>query len=405
MTRFILRRVVSGLVTLLLFVTLLFFLINLVVPGDFVTSLGPMTADQAAAAREQLGLDRPLHQQFFDWLASIATFDLGMSFTREPVWDVISDALAPTLVVLGLGLLVAFVLGGWLGRTAGHTESPLISGPLTIIGIVCLTVFPPALAVALEQGFQRIHSWRGLGELAELDQDLWVAESVVTVPGVLWRIAAVVGVTVLALWVGETLVWRLAGRRVPRWVFLIAMVALPLLFWWQMGLADHVIDLAGSLSLLIVAVVILTFGEVLLVTKAAMDDVMMEDYIMVARAKGLSERQVRDRHAGRTALLPVLSRFTVAIPYFLTGLVILEVVFAGTQSSGGLPIVGILQRFAAPAGLGTVLFEAVSVQNTPVIAGALVVVGVLTVTLRIALDVAQAALDPRIRLDGDTGIV
>jgi peptide/nickel transport system permease protein len=188
-------------------------------------------------------------------------------------------------------------------------------------------------------------------------------------------------------------------------VFLMAMVALPLLVWWQMGLADHVIDLAGSLSLLIVAVVLLTFGEVLLVTKAAMDDVMMEDYIMVARAKGLSERQVRDRHAGRTALLPVLSRFTVAIPYFLTGLVILEVVFAGTQGSVGLPIVGILQRFAAPAGLGTVLFEAVSVQNTPVIAGALLVVGVLTVTLRIALDVVQAVLDPRVRLDGDGGIV
>jgi peptide/nickel transport system permease protein len=114
---------------------------------------------------------------------------------------------------------------------------------------------------------------------------------------------------------------------------------------------------------------------------------------------------VRDRHAGRTALLPVLSRFTVAIPYFLTGLVILEVVFAGTQGSVGLPIVGILQRFAAPAGLGTVLFEAVSVQNTPVIAGALLVVGVLTVTLRIALDVVQAVLDPRVRLDGDGGIV
>jgi len=405
MTGFILRRVAWGLVTLLLFVTLLFFLINIVVPGDFVTSLGPMTADQAAAARDQLGLGRPLHHQFFDWMASIATFDLGMSFTQEPVWHIIRDALAPTLVVLGIGLLVAFVLGGWLGRTAGSTQSPLISGPLTIVGIVCLTVFPPALAVALEQGFQRVHSWRGLGELAELDQGLWVDGSEITVPGVLWRIAAVVGVTVLVLWLAETLVWRLTRRRIPRGVFLMAMVALPLLVWWQMGLADHAIDLAGSLSLLIVAVVLLTFGEVLLVTKAAMDDVMMEDYIMVARAKGLSERQVRDRHAGRTALLPVLSRFTVAIPYFLTGLVILEVVFAGTQGSVGLPIVGILQRFAAPAGLGTVLFEAVSVQNTPVIAGALLVVGVLTVTLRIALDVVQAVLDPRIRLDGDGGIV
>jgi peptide/nickel transport system permease protein len=128
-----------------------------------------------------------------------------------------------------------------------------------------------------------------------------------------------------------------------------------------------------------------------------MDDVMLEDYVMVARAKGLSERQVRDRHAARAALLPVLSRFTVAIPYFLTGLVILEVVFGGSQEVGGLAITGTLMRFSAPAGLGTLLFDALADQDTILLVGALLVVGVLTLLLRIVLDVAHAALDPRIR--------
>jgi peptide/nickel transport system permease protein len=128
-----------------------------------------------------------------------------------------------------------------------------------------------------------------------------------------------------------------------------------------------------------------------------MDDVMMEDYVMVARAKGLPERQVRDRHAARAALLPVLSRFTVAIPYFLTGLVILEVVFGQSQQSGALPITPTLMRFSAPAGLGTVLFDALSSQDTPLLLGALLVVGVLTLSIRIVLDVIHAALDPRIR--------
>jgi peptide/nickel transport system permease protein len=402
MARYVVARFGSGLLTLLFFVTLLFFLINVAVPGDFVTSLGPMTADQAAAAREQLGLDRSLPEQFFDWLGSVVTLDLGRSFSGDPVWDVIRDAMAPTMVVLGLGLLVAFTLGGWLGRTAGFSGSPWLSAPVTLVAIVCVTVFPPALAVALEQGYQRVGGWRGLGELAELDAMMWGASAppFLSVTQVLWRMALVVAITAVALWALEGLVWRFARRRTPRWVFLIAMLAIPVLVWGRMGLVGHVVDLAGVLSLLILAVVVLTFGEVMLVTRAAMDDVMMEDYIMVARAKGLPERQVRDRHAARTALLPVLSRFTVAIPYFLTGLVILEVVFAGTQQSVGLPITGVLQRFAAPAGLGTVLFDAVSAQNTPVIAGALLVVGVLTVMLRTVLDVVHAALDPRIRLVG-----
>jgi len=393
---YIVNRVLSGILTLFLFVTLLFFLASAVIPGDFVTSLGIMPADAAAALRAELGLDQPLYAQYFTWLRSIFTLSLGDSFGGGPVWDVVRDAMAPTLVVLGIGLLVAFILGGWLGRTAGYREGSFFSGATTIVAIVCLTVFPPALAVAMEQGIQEYAGWFGLGTVAELDETAWVGGEM-TVPGVLWRTFLVFAVTALVLWLVETLVWRLGRRRVPRSAFLISMLAIPLLIWSRMGIADLVFDLAGAMSLLIVAVVFLTFGEILLVTKAAMDDVMMEDYVMVARAKGLPERQVRDRHAARAALLPVLSRFTVAIPYFLTGLVILEVVFGQSQQSGGLPIAPTLMRFSAPAGLGTLLFDALSSQDTPLLLGALLVVGVLTLSIRIVLDVIHAALDPRIR--------
>ena len=104
--------------------------------------------------------------------------------------------------------------------------------------------------------------------------------------------------------------------------------------WWQMGLSRHVLDITGTLTLLLVGVVLLTFGDVMLVTRAAMDDSMLEDYVMVARAKGLPEKEVRDRHAARTALLPVLSRFAVSVPYFLTGLIILEESWTDGSGSG-----------------------------------------------------------------------
>ncbi len=396
MARYVLHRLISGLFTLFLFVTLLFFLANVLIPGDYVTSLGPMTAEQAGAVREQLGLDRPLYAQYFDWLGSLVSLDLGESFARGPVWDALRDSMAPTMVVLGVGLLVAFVLGGWLGRTAGFGESSLFSGSVTLVAIACLTVFPPALAVAMEQGILRNAGWSELGAVGTIDDELWIG-SELSVSQVLWRVFFVFVITAVVLWMIEALVWRLTSRRVPRWAFLIAMILVPLGAWSLMGLTARVLDLAGVMSLLIAAVVILTFGEVLLITKAAMDDVMLEDYVMVARAKGLSERQVRDRHAARVALLPVLSRFTVAIPYFLTGLVILEVVFGGSQEVGGLAITGTLMRFSAPAGLGTLLFEALADQDIIMLVGALLFVGVLTLLLRIVLDVVHVALDPRIR--------
>ncbi|HET9259595.1 MAG TPA: ABC transporter permease [Acidimicrobiia bacterium] len=399
MARYILNRVLSGLLTLFLFVTLLFFLASAVIPGDFVTSLGIMPAEEAEALRAELGLDQPLISQYFTWLRSIFTLSLGDSFGGGPVWDLVRDSMASTLLVLGIGLLIAFILGGWLGRTAGHRRGSLLTGSATIVAIVCLTIFPPALAVAMEQGIQGSAGWFTLGTIAELDESLWL-DGEVTVAGVLWRAFFVFLITAGTLWLVKTLTWWLTRRRIPRWVFLILMVVIPLLVWSQMGIADNVIDLTGTMGLLIFAVVLLTFGEVLLITKAAMDDVMLEDYVMVARAKGLPERVVRDHHAARAALLPVLSRFTVAIPYFLTGLVILEVVFGQSHQSTGLPISPTLMRFSAPAGLGTVLFDGLASQDTPLLLGALLIVGVLTLLIRIVLDVVHVALDPRIRIAG-----
>ncbi len=394
MAGYIARRLVSGLFTLFLFMTLLFFAMNALLPGDYVSSLGPMTADAAEAARESLGLDRPLYAQYFDWLGSVLTLDLGMSFTGLSVWETIRLSIAPTLVVLTVGLGMAFLVGGWLGRVSGFTGSSFKAGSLTFVAILCLTLFPPALAVAMEQGVKNVAGWRGLGEFGTLNFE---AFGEMSPADVLWRVFFVFVVTAVLLWLIESLVFRMTRKRTPRWVFLVAMIGIPLLVWSQLGIAGAVIDLAGAMSLLIAAVLLLTFGEVLLVTRAAMDDVMMEDYVMVARAKGLPERQVRDRHAARTALLPVLSRFTVAIPYFLTGLVILEVVFGGAQAGAGLQIVGTLERVRAPVGLGSLLFGALSTQNSPLLIGALLVVGVLTLLIRIVLDVVHAALDPRIR--------
>lgn len=393
MTRYVVNRVLSGLFTLFLFVTLLFFLVNLVVPGDFVSQF-ILTAEDAAAMRESLGLDRPLWARYLSWLRALVGLNLGTSLTGDSVWALIVRALPSTLLVLAIGLGLAFALGGWLGRFSGYRGRSVVSGSITFIAVVFLTAFPPALAFAMEHVVRVSLGYAGQREFGILNEARWRDPGLST-SEVMWKMVLVLAATLAAVWAVEAAIRRLARRRVPQWPLLAVMVAVPYLVWRAMGLDAHVLDLSGTMVLMVLGVLLLTFGDVLLVTRAAMDDVMLEDYVMAARARGLPQRRVRDVHAARPALLPVLSRFTVSIPYFLTGLVILEAVFAGVGAGSGF--LGVLEQIHGPPGLGTLIFNAVRTQNTPVIVGSMVVVGVLTLLLRIALDVTHAALDPRIR--------
>lgn len=399
MTGYVAKRLASGLLTLFLFVSLLFFIINIVIPGDW-TSQFINSMEGRLEMQEQLGLDRPLWEQYLAWITGVFTLNLGDSFGRGSVTEALVEALPSTLLVLGVGLGLAFVLGGWMGRVAAYDGRSYLSTPITFVAVVFLTMFPPALAVLMERGLIGVFGFTGLGSLG-LEDHVWDWMAIhlgeALSPGqVIWRMVAVLSVTLVVLTVLDLAVRKLAHRRIPRWLFLVLMVVVPLLVWRQMGIDDLVFNVAASSSLLLTGVVLLTFGDVLLVTRAAMDDVMLEDYVMVARAKGLPEKEVRDKHAARTALLPVLSRFTVSIPYFLTGLVILEAVF----TSAGVAGVGLLQRARPPSGLGFLIFDAVADQDIPLIMGSLLVVGMLTLVLRIVLDVLHAGLDPRIRFGG-----
>ncbi len=395
MTSYVLRRLGSGVVTLLLFATALFFLANLVLPGDFVTSLGPLTGEAAAARRTELGLDRPLVVQYFDWIGGVVRGDLGDSFEGGSVFGNLVDSMASTMLVLTIGLGIAILVGFTLGRYSGFKGRSFSTSLLTVAAILCLTVFPPALGVFMEKGVISAVRWKGLGELAHLSEAVWAGTNL-SLNQVIWRMIVVAIATAVLLWLANRVLWRLAAKRMPAWLVFVLMAVIPIATWTVLGLRGRVFDTLGVFSLLLIAVVILTYGEVLLVARAAMDDVMMEDYVAVARAKGLPDPVVRDRHAARTALLPVLSRLTVAIPYFLTGLVILEIIFAGTQRSGGVAVTGVVRRFVSPPGLGTELFDALSTQDSPMLLGGLLAVGVLTLLVRIVLDVLQALLDPRV---------
>lgn len=394
MAGYTLRRLGTGLVTLFLYVSLLFFLVSAILPGDW-TSQFILSAEARAALQEQVGLDRSIWAQYFDWVKGALTLDLGTSFSGPSVWEMISSSLPSTLFVLLMGLVAAFVLGGWIGRATAYTDNAVASGVITFISVVFLAAFPPAVAFALERGGRNLLSYDTYSRIVGYDDEIWNLSDM-SPPQVMWRMFFVVALVMVLVWVLGQVARRFGRLRIPGWASAVAMLGVTLLAWNRMGLSGRAFDITLGLSALIVGVVILTFGEVILVTRAAMEDSLHEDYVMVARAKGLPDRRVRDHHAARTALLPVLSRFVVSVPYFFTGLVILESVFAGTGSGA----IG----YRPGHGMGSLLFDAVRLQDTAVVIGGLLVVGVITLLLRIALDVTHAALDPRIHFGGEPDV-
>ena len=379
MTRYVIGRIGLGLVTLFVFVTGLFFLINAVVPGDF-TSQFIMTAEQRSSFQQQLGLDRSLWEQYLAWMGGVVSLDLGVSLTGIGVWEAIRSALASTLLVLAMGLGLAFWAGGKLGRIAAWSRRRVMTGSITLVAIVLLTAFPPALAFLLERGAINSLGRSFVSGMRNLDTASWI-EAGLNPDGLLWRVHLSLALLGVGIWIVTTLARRLGKNISVGWLTAAGMLGL-IAVWSAFGWRLLLIDQLGRVALITMALAILTFGEIVLITRATMDDAVSEDFVTVARAKGLPDRLVRDHHAARSALLPTLSRLVVAVPYLLTGLVILESVF------------GVW-------GLGTVIFDALRLQDTPLVAGSLLVVGVMTVVLRVLLDIAQALLDPRIRLAED----
>jgi peptide/nickel transport system permease protein len=158
--------------------------------------------------------------------------------------------------------------------------------------------------------------------------------------------------------------------------------------WRQSGTLSHTLDLLLFLILPVLVLFLLAIGDIILVVAASMDGLADSDFAITAKAKGLTDAQVRKRHAGRVVLLPALSRLTANLPFALGGLVIIEASFGRL---GGY-------RIAIP-GVASVLFGSLRQRDVLLTMGGLVIVGILTLLLRIGLDLTVASIDPRVQLE------
>ncbi len=312
MLRFFLRRLTTLLPLSLLIVLISFALLKLV-PGDqAVVMLGiDATPERIAALQEKLGLDRPLMEQFFLYIGGIAEGDLGRAnFLDQPVLTAVLERAPVSLMLAGLGLFWAIVLG-----------------------------IPAGVLAATRRG-----SW--------LDQALMTA--------------SLIGMSIPSFWLGLALILSLGV-----WVdwFPTGGYVSP---FEDLGAAFHHLFLPSiSLGLVMMA-------QIARMTRSAMLEVLSQDYVMVARAKGLSEFRVLYRHALRNGLMGIITVIALIFAEMLGGALVTEQIFS-------LP------------GLGQLILQAVGFRDYPTIQGTLLLVGIAYVAINMLTDLAYGLIDPRVR--------
>jgi peptide/nickel transport system permease protein len=382
MTRYILRRALGSLVTLFFFLTAVFFLVQIIVPADFTVQFAMgMNAAQRDALREELGLNLPLWQQYLNWIGDFITGKLGTSFYGNDVIEILKETLPLSMLIFLPGAALAYLLGLRLGKFTGWRAPKILSGATSLSGLALFTSFPPWLAwliayiIGRRLGVQRAVFGNPVGDF---DRRLW-SEIDLEPTAVASRMLLTIAILVSGL---ALLNWQLVkrrGRGIPVLLGIILVGGVSFLIWRAWGFGPQSVDLASIASIPMLTFILLTFGETMLIMRTSLRDQHNQEYVSVARAKGLPESIVRDKHASRNAILPVISRLIITLPFLLTGIVIIEDVLDWP-------------------GVGSSLFSSLYNQDMPVVMMLFLLVGLVTLVARLILEVILATLDPRLRI-------
>ena len=324
MLAYTLRRLVLAL-PLLLGITFVSFIVIHLAPGDPVelqTGDLSMTVNPQAykQMREAFGLDKPLHVQYWNWLSRIVRLDFGKSFAPDgrPVLTKIAERLPITLLLNVVEMLIIVALAVPIGVLSATRQYSTFDKVTTIFVFV---------------GFAT--------------PDFWLA-------------------LLLMILFGVQLDWLpISGLRSLNWEYFS--------FWRQQW---------DFLSHLALPILVATFGGLAGFSRymrQSMLEVIRQDYIQSARAKGLAERVVVGKHALRNAMLPIVTILGLSLPGLIGGSVIVEWIFA-------IP------------GMGQLMVQAAFERDYPVLMGNLVIVSTLTLLANLAADVAYGLVDPRIRV-------
>ena len=381
MTAYIVRRLVQILFTFFLIITLAFFLVQ-AQPGDYTSiyynnpKLSPEVRLQIQAA---FGLDKPLREQYLLHIKNSFTGNFGVSFTHYPrsVMDVIKERLPRTAVLFLTATVVSFYLGFVLGKAMAWRRGGLLEYSATISGAMLLTVFTPWFALMMIWIFAFKLGWFPLGKF--LEPKLW-SDAPVAANAVFSDMLLTAGAFSVFMVLVILAARKFGGRRWSRALLPAAGVGvlIALLAWAVSGTGYLAVDILKHMILPIGTLTLISFAGTMLLTRNSMLETLREDFVMAARAKGLPEKVVRDKHAARNALLPVVTSLVYGLIFAIDGSIIIEAIFSWP-------------------GMGKMLLDSVRSQDLPLVMAAFVFIAIFALLAHLVADILYAYLDPRIR--------
>jgi len=333
-SNFLVRRLAKAFFTVCFVTTLVFFIVRMMPSNPVEVYINELmvqyslTYDEArdqAASLFALDLDAPLHKQYFDYMVNLFQGDLGTSLRSPgtPVTAIIAKFLPWTIFSVGMGLLISFTLGMALGMLTAYYRD---------------TFWEPILS--------------GIGSFLNSIPNYIIGILLLVYLGVYWELVPI---------------HQMRGSFTPgiqpgfTWVFIK--------------------DIFFHASLPIATYVLATFGGWMLTMKSNTISTLGEDYVTVARARGLSEGRITTAYVGRNASLPLIAQLAISIGFIVGGSILIEFIFVYQ-------------------GIGYRLREAINTRDYPLMQGIFLIITMSVILSNLLADYVYGWLDPRIRISG-----
>jgi len=315
--RYVVRKVLQALLTLLFVLTVNFLLFR-ILPGDPVSLLTRslrLSQQDVAELQAELGLDEPLIRQYFTYLGATLTGNLGVSLrTGRDVSAIIGSRIVPTMLLVGLGTFFATAIGVWIGVKGAWRRGRAFDRSSLLTSLAL---------------YSTPEGWLGM---------------------------------LLLLLFSGVLGWFPAGGMESGGLTGVARLT----------------DIAEHLFLPVLTLTLGYVGEYAIVMRSSMLDVLHEDFVISARAKGVPEPLIRRRHVVPNAFLPTFTLIFLNIGFVLGGAVVIETVFSWP-------------------GLGRLAYDAIDTVDYPVIQGVFLIASAGVILFNLFADIAYGFLDPRVR--------
>jgi len=327
MLAYLVRRLLGAIPLLLGILTLIFFVLQLA-PGDPIAkfanpNVSPEVLEQM---RRNFGLDRPLHEQYGKWLWSFVTGDFGYSFGQmRPINEILPGILWNTMQLTLISLVVIFVVGMLIGIVQAVRQYSIADNVLTFLALFFYSM-----------------------------PSFWFALMLILI---------------FSLRAGQ-----------EGWALSFPASGMTSIDYEYLTGAEKFRDRVMHLILPAIALGIGSAAGVARYMRGAMLEVIHQDFIRTARAKGLSERTVVFKHALRNALIPIITLLGLYLPFLLSGAVLVETIFAWP-------------------GMGRAIVDAILARDYPMVMATSFVIASMVVLGNLLSDVLYAVVDPRIRND------